>query len=609
MKFTAKYSSFVVVNLFFFLQLTSSAVHVLRQGSSLSVENPDDVLISASGVFSAGFYPIGDNAYCFAVWFTKPCHDGSHTIVWIANRDRPVNGKRSKLLILKTGNIILTDAGEYIIWSSNSTDSESWSRLILLDSGNLVLQTLKNVTVWQSFDSPTNTLLPEQPLTRYKKLVSARSQTDPSSGHYKLMYDDDNVLRLVFDGPETSSIYWPDSTVLDYNQGRNRYNDSRIAVFDSSGHFTSSDQVEFNATDFGHGIWRRLTLDFDGNLRLYSLDEQKGIWSVTWQAMNRSCRIHGICGPNSICMYNLGSSPKCSCPPGFKMKNQTDWNYGCEPEYKLSSCNDRDVIFVKLNHVNFFGYHPSNLLNYTFEECKRACLDSCCVAFQYRYFPEDGAYRCYTKWELRNGYSYSSYNGVLYLKLPKSFPSGKPVEDFKLSCSSKQRKQLDIAYHKKTIPESLKILFWCASVIGLIEMVSIFLVFSFLYKTQKNSDAATRGYLVAATGFKKFTYRRNPAMGVPAVDTDGKVWHQRLEAWVKRKKDGAAGENPWVEELIDTAMGYDYDRNKLENLLEVAIKCTEADRHARPSMSQVVQMLLSDKNDPDINIGVTDLPC
>ncbi|XWS14756.1 hypothetical protein CRYUN_Cryun35bG0035400 [Craigia yunnanensis] len=789
----------MVLIFFLFLRLASSAVPILRQGSSLSVENSDDILISPSGIFSAGFYPVGQNAYCFAIWFSKPCQDRRHTIVWMANRDTPVNGKRSKLSLLKTSNIIITDAGQFIIWTSNNTVTDSWSQLNLLDSGNLVLQTRKNLTLWQSFDSPTDTLLPQQPLTRYKRLVSARSQNDYSSGNYKLMYDNDNVLRLVLDSPETSSIYWPDSTFLDYQLGRTRYNDSRIAAFDSSGYFTSSDKVEFRSTDFGRGPWRRLTLDFDGNLRLYTLEEQKGIWSVTWQAMTNSCRIHGACGPNSICSYDPGSRRKCSCPPGFTMKNQADWNDGCEPEFELS-CSNPDFNFVELRHVNFFGYQYGILRNYTLEECTQACLNLCCIAFQYRYFPGDGAYRCYPKWKLRNGHRSSSYNGTLYLKLPKSFPYDQPVEEFKLNCTTKQTKQLERAYHKKTGYGSLKILIWCASIIGLLEMICIFLVFSFLYKTGKISDASTRGYLVAATGFKKFTYNelkkatrgfseeigrggggvvykgvlsdqriaaikrlnietnqgeeeflaevstigrlnhmnliemwgycaegkhrllvheymengslaknlmsnsldwkkrfdiavgiakglaylheeclewvlhcdvkpqnmlldstyhpkvadfglskllnrdslkgssfskirgtrgymapewvyslpitskvdiysygivilemitgRNPTIGVPAVETSGEVWHQSLVAWVKGKKIRAAATSSWVEELIDPVMGYDYDRNKLENLLEVAIKCTEADRHARPSMSQVVQMLLEDKIDP-----------
>ncbi|KAK5831888.1 hypothetical protein PVK06_015687 [Gossypium arboreum] len=244
----------VVLILFHFLLLTSSALPILRQGSSMSVENPDDVLNSPSGMFSAGFYRIGQNAYCFAIWFSKPYHDG-----------------------------------QFIIWTSNNTVRDhSWSQLNLLDSGNLVLQSLVNGTLRQSFDSPTDTLLHEQPLTQHNRLVSARSQSDYSSGNYKLMYDYDNVLRLVLDSPETSSIYWPDSTVLDYLQGRTRFNDSRIAVFDSSGYFTSSDKVEFQSADFGRGPWRRLTLDFDEFME--SVDQKVYAAMIQVQAQSDTLR-------------------------------------------------------------------------------------------------------------------------------------------------------------------------------------------------------------------------------------------------------------------------------------------------------------------------------
>ncbi|RVW40483.1 putative receptor protein kinase ZmPK1 [Vitis vinifera] len=75
-------------------------------GSSLSVEKSNDVLISANGIFSAGFYQVGNNTFCFAIWFTK---SWGATTVWMANHDQPVNGRGSKLSLLRNGNLILTD--------------------------------------------------------------------------------------------------------------------------------------------------------------------------------------------------------------------------------------------------------------------------------------------------------------------------------------------------------------------------------------------------------------------------------------------------------------------------------------------------------------------
>ena len=126
-------------------------------------------------------------------------------------------------------------------------------------------------------------------------------------------------------------MQYPLTTLLDYQVQRSRYNDTRIAVLNDEGYFKSSDHEDFSSVDFGARYQRRLTLDFDGNLRLYSLEEAKGTWSVTWQAVTKPCRIHGACGPNSMCITDPGFGRKCTCPPRFKMKNQTDLNFGCEP--------------------------------------------------------------------------------------------------------------------------------------------------------------------------------------------------------------------------------------------------------------------------------------
>jgi hypothetical protein len=76
-------------------------------GTSLSVEKPSDKLVSANGEYSAGFYPVGDNAFCFAIWFNKSlvCN-----VVWMANRDDPVDGQVSQLSLLKEGKLILTNS-------------------------------------------------------------------------------------------------------------------------------------------------------------------------------------------------------------------------------------------------------------------------------------------------------------------------------------------------------------------------------------------------------------------------------------------------------------------------------------------------------------------
>jgi hypothetical protein len=420
----------------FCFPLSSSTLYNLSGGASFSVEKPEEVLTSPNGVFSAGFHSVGNNAFCFAIWFNiQP----SPTVVWMANRDHPVNGKRSKLSLLKTGNLILTDADKLTVWATN-TDSLSPLRLSLHNTGNLVLLNLSNAILWESFHSPTDTLLPQQSLTRHTKLVSTRSQSNISSGFYELFFDNDNLLRLRYNGPELSSIYCFDPWLNNTGANRSIYNSSRHAVLDSLGNFISSDEFTFKSTDYGAKLHRRLTLDYDGNMRLYSWKEETQTWVVSWQAIQRPCTIHAICGINSLCNYVVDSGRKCSCLPGHKMKNRTDWAYGCEPEINLSySCKKKEYSdFMRLSHVQF--YDDGNFPNYTFAQCRNLCLKSCsCKGFQYTNRAYNGYPNCFPKTLLLNGYRSPDYGGGLFLKVPKSENSSiaKPLEEFNLNCSNK----------------------------------------------------------------------------------------------------------------------------------------------------------------------------
>ncbi|KAK3231308.1 hypothetical protein Dsin_003189 [Dipteronia sinensis] len=177
----------------------------------------------------------------------------------MANRDMPVNGKGSKISLLKNGDLSLTDAAGIHIWNSKTFSGISQpSQLVLSDTGNLILSTLENVSrlLWQSFDSPADTLLPEQPFANSSTLlVSLRSQENCSSSFYKFYFDDDNVLRLLYSGPLISSVYWSLlwKGINLWDLGRTTYNNSRIAVFDTSGFFKSSDHYTFKPSDFGSG--------------------------------------------------------------------------------------------------------------------------------------------------------------------------------------------------------------------------------------------------------------------------------------------------------------------------------------------------------------------
>ncbi|XP_045793000.1 putative receptor protein kinase ZmPK1 [Trifolium pratense] len=504
MAFTVSHIFLLVIFLFPF-QYCSCYLTSLKKGSSLSVEKHEkDVIVSSNGIFSAGFYQIGENAFSFAIWFTEMqnhSHDPAN-IVWMANREQPVNGKLSKLFLLNTGNILLIDADQHNIWSSN-TASDAPLELYLKEDGNLVLRELQGTTIlWQSYDFPTNTLLPNQPLTRYTNLVSSRSQSNHSSGFYKLFFDDNNVIRLHYNGPDVSSTYWPPRYLLSWQAGRFNYNSSRIALLDSFGKFVSSDNYSFSTYDYSMVMQRRLTMDSDGNIRVYSRKNLSEIWYISYQVIIDTCIIHGICGENSTCSYDSKKGKKCSCLPGYKVTNDSDWSYGCKPMFDFT-CNRSESTFLKLQGYELFGYDNNFVQNSTFKNCENLCLQDCyCKGFQYKFVEDKGIFNCFTKLQLLNGRHSPSFPGVTYLRLPKSnhFSKEETMSVKDQFCSVQFHKE----FPRKPISHMLKFFQWLVITVGGLECVCFLLVFVFLFANKKSS--VDKHNYHHALGFRRYSY-------------------------------------------------------------------------------------------------------
>lgn len=260
--------SFSLMSVLFHASLISShRQHSLSLGhSSHSPESSQTILKSTDGTFSAGFHPVGTDAYGFAVWYSNTPE--SPTLVWMANRDQPVKERNSRLRLQKDGDLVLFNADGTAIWRT-STRGLPVKEAALLDTGNLVLRTSSAKIVWQSFDSPTDTLLPGQRFSNNAQLISRKDNLTYKSGYHRFYFNDENYLVLIYQGSNLSSKYWPKPWLSASDNGRTTDNISRTAVLDEFGGFRSSDQFNFNASDYGKGPKRRLIMDVDGNLRLY----------------------------------------------------------------------------------------------------------------------------------------------------------------------------------------------------------------------------------------------------------------------------------------------------------------------------------------------------
>ncbi|KAM7252166.1 hypothetical protein ACFE04_024049 [Oxalis oulophora] len=668
------FSVLIILNLLQISPFSSSSTttDTLHIGSSLSSDKSDNTLVSKNGIFSSGFYSIGLNSVSFAIWVSSNS-SSNPTLIWTANRDNPINAKSSKLCLLQQGTlIILTNDQVITLHSADVISSISTFRLQLLNTGNLALFSNDTNIVWQSFDSPTNTLLPNQPLGRNTSLISSKSSNDYSQGFYKLSFDNDNVLRLLYDGPEFSSPYWPEQEIVE--NGRSRNNFTRNMVMDSSGQFTSSDFFNISTADAGVVVLRRLTLDFDGNLRVYSLDEKSGDWLVSWQAIPQSCAIRRSCGPSSLCSYIPDIGKTCNCLPGYKFADNQDLTAGCVPEIEIPCGNNTglDVGFYHLSHVDFYGFDMEYRWNLSFQDCKDLCKQWCqCKGFRLitvtQKITHIPFFMCFFKSKLLNGYYAPSVDGDMYVKLPQKYLSSdsEPRLHPRLNCSSEVPKLIRTVRENKPV----KFLLWFAIAVGSVEMICIFLVWFFVFRGENDPNKDIQGYLLIASKFKKFSYSElkkatrgfseeigrggggivgggrddacfskmrgtrgymapewvfnlpitskvdvysygivvlemvtgNNPYGSQAI-SNGQVvgeHNKRIDTWVrqKMKEGGLTVSGSWIEDIVDPRLEGPVDLKKMEVMARVALRCVEENKDERPTMSQVVEMLMQQKAD------------
>ncbi|KAK1285013.1 putative receptor protein kinase ZmPK1 [Acorus calamus] len=554
--------------------LTTHSKTTLNRGSSLTVEQEDDILTSPDGSFSCGFYQIGSNAFSFYIWFTN---SANKTVAWTANRDRPVNGRGSRIAFRGDGTMVLTDVDGAVVWATTTISTDA-SAAELLNTGNLVITNSGGSVLWQSFDSPTDTILPSQPITKQSKLVSSIANGALSSGYYSLYFDSDNVLKLLYDGPEISSLYWPNPDNNPFQNGRTDYNSSRFAVLDDTGRFLSSDQLQFNASDAGRGIKRRLTMDYDGNLRLYSLNESDGSWTITWEALAQLCNVHGACGRNGVCVYD--PVPRCSCPPHYGMSDEGNWNRGCKPLFNLSSYSPTKDRFIERPHTDFYGFDDGYTINVSFESCKKICLnDSSCQGFGYRLL---GTGVCYPKGAFFNGYSSPNFPGSLYLRIPRS------VEASKLSSFQEIPNEVEEGYQMITRQ---------------------FRRFTYgeLKKATRNfkEDLGRGGSGAVYKGI--LNDKRVVAVKrlIDVTQGEDEFWAE-VSTIVRSVKDKIASEDEsWVGDLVDMRiMKGELNMKQAEMMVVIAMLCVEEDSNRRPTMDAVVEHLVADDEGPHFHPAV-----
>ncbi|OVA09482.1 Protein kinase domain [Macleaya cordata] len=408
-------SSSFLAFLFFFLlidELFGVFVSSITLGSRL-LASENQVWLSKNGTFAFGFNPVDSlDQFQLAIWYAEL--PGDRITVWSPNRDSLV-GKDAILELGNTGNLILVDR-KITIWTSN-TSRAGVKYAEMSDSGNFILYNTTHNPVWQSFSHPSDTLLPGQPLTVSLELTTSKSPLH-GGGYYtlKMLQQPTSLsLALTYNLPESYDALPESHTNYSYWSGPEISNVTGdvVGLLDETGSFSlvygaSSDGVMYiykNDADEGRlksggngSVLRRLTLEINGNIRLYRWDNDVNSsrqWVPEWAAVSNPCNIAGMCG-NGICSLNgTKANSTCNCLPRSTTSQMRNSTMGCSADSSVrANCNDSDknsTSRFKIKTVaqtNYYFSQSSVVANYsdtqTISKCGDVCLSDCeCVASVY----------------------------------------------------------------------------------------------------------------------------------------------------------------------------------------------------------------------------------
>ncbi|PIN19292.1 Non-specific serine/threonine protein kinase [Handroanthus impetiginosus] len=192
-----------------FLMTSYAETDTLLQGQTI---RSIDKLVSANKIFRLEFFRPGSSDDIYLGIFlnieSRPDPD-DYNPVWVANRDTPVPNSFTTLRVNDSDGLLKISYGlDGSVTISNSVPDTNNTSATILDNGNFVLRALNpdgaiNRTLWQSFDYPTDTLLPGMKLginfrTGHKwSLTSWISDQVPASGSFTLGGDLNGSSQLM----------------------------------------------------------------------------------------------------------------------------------------------------------------------------------------------------------------------------------------------------------------------------------------------------------------------------------------------------------------------------------------------------------------------------
>ncbi|XP_066315124.1 receptor-like serine/threonine-protein kinase SD1-8 isoform X2 [Miscanthus floridulus] len=365
----------------------STSTDTIYRNTSLT---GNQTLVSAGGIYALGFFsPAGaDGRTYLGIWYASI--PGPTTVVWVANRKDPVVNSPAALQLSDGGRLVILDGNNETVWSSAVPTVANVTAAQLLDTGNLVLSADGSGSgpsvAWQSFDYPTDTLLPGMKLgvdTRAditRNITAWRSPSDPSPG--------DVTFKLVIGGLPQFFLLRGATRV--YTSGPWNGDILTGVPYLKAHDFTfklvySPDETYYSYFIREPSLLSRLVVDGAATqLKRFSLNN--GAWNSFWYYPTDQCDYYAKCGPFGYC--DTDRSPPCSCLPGFVPRSpdqwsQREWSAGCVRSTNLSCDGGDGDGFWVVNRMKLPQATDATVYaGMTLDQCRQACLGNCsCGAY------------------------------------------------------------------------------------------------------------------------------------------------------------------------------------------------------------------------------------
>ncbi|KAI4983072.1 hypothetical protein ZWY2020_023564 [Hordeum vulgare] len=369
-----------------------------RQPSRLLPDKPlsaGSTITSDDGTFTLGFFSpssSGKKHYYIGIWYRNIPKDN---VVWVANRAMPIADPSSATLAFTNGSkLALSDTNGQLLWMTNisaarNSSSEATGGEATLDNnGNFILRSSQGIILWQSFDYPTDTLLPgmnlrvTQNMHALQRLISWRSPQDPSPGSFSYGADPDEFRQCII---WKGSTPYRRSSVSNNNLVAGQY----VESIKSTIYYTLQNIDDEVYISFGLPVPSvslvLIKMDYSGKIKTRVWNSTMSKWTDLGSEPNQECNKFGYCGPFGYC-DNTQAIVKCKCLDGFEPNNKQNWtahrfSQGCHRTEALR-CDEGDV-FLNLPRMKV----PDQFLhikNRSLDECIAECTSNCsCTAYAY----------------------------------------------------------------------------------------------------------------------------------------------------------------------------------------------------------------------------------